>query len=324
MQQQFYYQMQWPRDNLFVTCFAHELYNYRYHWHDADYEIDILLKGKTEFCSGQNTYNLEENDVIFINPKVWHASFSREENSRALVLRFSDSAFSHFLKKDERLNFRLAPSSAATKDQEIYKKLRYYAATLLSVMGKDNPFQRLTARASFEMLLATICGLDSETEIAADQSRRSRETIERLMRFIDQHYAEKLSLDDVARYTHYNRTYVSTLFKNTMGINFHDYLTKVRLTNAIFQLAVTDKNMTQIAVDCGFSDLKTFNHRFRDIFGYLPAEYKQRLNPARIIQLQGQVYVSPDDPSVAEKLEEFMGVWRTPHQKGETAIDTGI
>ena len=78
MARQFYYQMQWPRDSLFVSCYAHELYNYRYHWHDSDYELDILLKGKGEFCSGQNTYYMEENDVILINPKVWHASFSQE------------------------------------------------------------------------------------------------------------------------------------------------------------------------------------------------------------------------------------------------------
>ncbi len=49
MEKQFYYQMQWPRDNLFISCYAHELFNYRYHWHDSDYEIDILLKGRAEF-----------------------------------------------------------------------------------------------------------------------------------------------------------------------------------------------------------------------------------------------------------------------------------
>ena len=32
MEKQFYYQMQWPRDNLFISCYAHELFNYRYHW----------------------------------------------------------------------------------------------------------------------------------------------------------------------------------------------------------------------------------------------------------------------------------------------------
>ena len=114
---------------------------------------------------------------------------------------------------------------------------------------------------------------------------------------------------DVYKRQHYNRTYVSTLFKNTMGINFHDYLTRVRLSMAIDQLAVTEKNITQIAIDCGFSDLKTFNHRFRSVFGYLPAEYRQRLNPSRIMQIRNQqVYVSPRDPEVAQKLEEFLAV----------------
>ena len=311
MARQFYYQMQWPRDSLFVSCYAHELYNYRYHWHDSDYELDILLKGKGEFCSGQNTYYMEENDVILINPKVWHASFSQEENSKALVLRFSESAFRSLLGKDERLHFDLPPSDAATRDREIYRKLRYYAARLLAAMGQKGPFQKLTARSSFEMFLSTLCDLNPAVEMISDPNKKSREIIDRLMKFIEQHWAEKLSLEDIAQYTHYNRTYVSTLFKNAVGINFHDYLTKVRLSNAIFQLAVTDKNMTQIALDCGFSDLKTFNHRFRDIFGYLPAEYKQRLDPAQVMQLQGQqIFVSPQDPSVAAKLAEYMDVWR--------------
>ncbi len=307
MQKQLYYQMQWPKDNLFIACCAHELYNYRYHWHNYEYEIDILLKGKAEYCCGQNTYYLEENDVIFVNPKVWHASFAREENSKALVIRFSDSAFKNFLKKDEHLIFDLPPSDSSTRDSAIYRRLRYYASMLLTSMDGDSPFQKLTAKASFEMLLSTLCESGPRTVKPADVNKRSRETMSRMIKFIEQHYMEKLSLDDIGQYTHYNRTYVSTLFKNTVGINFHDYLTKVRLSNAIFQLAVTDKNMTQIAVDCGFSDLKTFNHRFREIFGYLPAEYKQRLSPIHVVQLRDQqIYVSPDDVPTMNKLKEFV------------------
>ena len=202
MARQFYYQMQWPRDSLFVSCYAHELYNYRYHWHDSDYELDILLKGKGEFCSGQNTYYMEENDVILINPKVWHASFSQEENSKSLVLRFSESAFRSLLGKDERLHFDLPPSDAATRDGEIYRKLRYYAARLLAAMGQKGPFQKLTARSSFEMFLSTLCDLNPAVEMISDPNKKSREIIDRLMKFIEQHWAEKLSLEDIAQYTH--------------------------------------------------------------------------------------------------------------------------
>lgn len=326
MQDQFFYQMQWPRDRLFVSCYAHELFNYRYHWHDRDYELDILLRGRAEFCSGQNTYHLEENDVILINPRVWHASFALEENSMTLVLRFSDSAFSSFLGKNESLCFKLPPSCADTRDQEIYRKLRCFAAMLLSSMGQGGTYQNLFSRAAFEMLLTSLCGADHVREQTVDQNKKSQEAVERLLEFIAGHYAEKLSLDDLARYTHYNRTYVSTLFKNTVGIKFHDYLTKVRLANAIFQLALTGKNITQIAVDSGFSDLKTFDNRFRDIFGYLPAEYRQRLNLSHLTRLNGrqQLFISPDEPVVAKKLREFMNVWQTPDQRGADRFETSI
>lgn len=309
MQKQYYYQLQWPKDNLFISCYVHELYNYRYHWHDSDYEIDILLNGKAEFCSGQNTYYLEEDDVILINPGTWHASFSREENSRALVLRFSESAFKTFLKRDEQFCFLLPPSDEKTRNNRPYKKLRYYAALLLSSIEQEEPFQKFNSKAAIEMILSTVCQSGYRIEKVTEPNQKTRQIVERIVQFMGQHYTEKLSLDDVGQYAHYNRTYVSTLFKNTMGINFHDYLTRLRLSNAIFQLAVTDKNITQIAIDCGFSDLKTFNHRFRDIFGYLPTEYRQRLNPECIMHLwEHQVYISPENPKIANKLNEFLSI----------------
>lgn len=309
MPKAFFYPLQWPQDDLSGFCYAHELYNYRYHWHDSDYELCVLLSGRAEFCSGQNAYDLQENDVILINPGVWHASFSRDECSRALVFRFSDTAFGNICKRGERVLFQLPPSQEQTRQERIYKKLRYYAALLLFSMEQKELFQPLAARAAFEMLLATICEAPFQVEKTADPNRKNREAVQQVIQFIDQHYAEKLSLDDVGQYIHYNRTYVSTLFKNTMGINFHDYLTRVRLSVAIDQLATTEKNITQIAIDCGFSDLKTFNHRFRSVFGYLPAEYRQRLNPSRIMRVRNQqVYVSPRDPEVAQKLEEFLAV----------------
>ena len=37
------YQLDWPRENLSVRCFVHDVFNYRYHWHEDEYELNILL-----------------------------------------------------------------------------------------------------------------------------------------------------------------------------------------------------------------------------------------------------------------------------------------
>lgn len=39
------YQLDWPRENLSVRCFVHDVFNYRYHWHEDEYELNILLHG---------------------------------------------------------------------------------------------------------------------------------------------------------------------------------------------------------------------------------------------------------------------------------------
>ena len=42
------YKMEWPRERLTVRCFAHDIMNYRYHWHPDEYELNILLHGSQE------------------------------------------------------------------------------------------------------------------------------------------------------------------------------------------------------------------------------------------------------------------------------------
>jgi hypothetical protein len=49
----------------------------------------------------------------------------------------------------------------------------------------------------------------------------------------------------LARFSLYNRTYVSTLFKNTIGINFYEYLTRIHIQKALLELSSTSKSLTE-------------------------------------------------------------------------------
>ena len=73
-----------------------------------------------------------------------------------------------------------------------------------------------------------------------------------LLTYVEEHYAEKLALEDLADYAQYNRTYVSTLFKQMVGINFHEYLTRVRFQHALNDLTYTKENLTDIALKTAF------------------------------------------------------------------------
>lgn len=97
------YKMAWPKDNLYVEAYVHQVQNFRYHWHNDDYELNILLQGKQHFYQGTDLIDLEEDDVVLVNPNCGHASFCDPEGTIAFVLHFSSLGLKQFVKKKDSL-----------------------------------------------------------------------------------------------------------------------------------------------------------------------------------------------------------------------------
>ncbi len=303
------FQMQWPRDNLYIHCFVHELVYYRYHWHPEEYELNILLSGRLDYCRGLGTHPLSQDDVALVSPGVGHASFAHRPNTRALVIRFSAAAFKPFVKKGCRLEFPECLSTPETRDQERYRLLRFYAGQVLEAGHIAGPVGQLRAKAAMEMILVTLVTLFQPREAAAasEQDEGQKQLMGRLTAYMEKNYAQKLTLEDLAGEVQYNRTYISTLFKNTLGINFHEHLTRIRFQNALTELATTDKTLTQIAMDNGFSDLKSMNKFFKSVLHRTPAEYRLQLGPDFVRKRQDdRLYLSASDPLVAEKIDRYV------------------
>ena len=301
------YDWQWPRDGLYMDCFVHEIMNYRYHWHQDQYELNVLLHGSQEFCFDRSNVTLQEDDVILIPPGSGHASFAQQANTRALVLHFSASAFRPFVKKGTRYLFPDCISTEETRSDPQFRQIRFLISQIFEAAHRQSPYSQLRAKASLELMLATLCeSFHPQVVQITEEDASHQETFSRMIRYIEEHYSEKISLEDLAAFSQYNRTYVSTLFKNTVGVNFHEYLTRVRFQQALRKLASTQKTLTDIALDNGFSDLKSFNKIFRAFIGRNPSEYRAQLSPDRIIpDNYSRRYVLQDDPLIQRKLEEY-------------------
>ena len=89
-------------------------------------------------------------------------------------------------------------------------------------------------------------------------------------------------------------------------MNFYEYLTRLRFQQALYEMAATKKTLTDIALDNGFSDLKSFNKIFREAIGRSPSEYRAQLSPDRVIlEKEARRYVLQDDPLIQRKLKEY-------------------
>jgi AraC-like DNA-binding protein len=93
---------------------------------------------------------------------------------------------------------------------------------------------------------------------------------------MDHRYAEALDVPTLARIAHVSEAHFIRTFRATFGETPNRYLQRRRVERAMFLLRSTDRSVTDICMDVGFSSLGTFSRVFRDIVGESPTVYRRR------------------------------------------------
>jgi AraC-like DNA-binding protein/ligand-binding sensor protein len=101
--------------------------------------------------------------------------------------------------------------------------------------------------------------------------------ITRAKEFIHEHQTEELSLGQVAKAVNTSTFYFCKMFKKITGINFTDYLSRVRIEKAKNLLLNPNLRVSEIAFEVGFQSLTHFNRVFKKILGQSPTEYRAQL-----------------------------------------------
>ena len=132
-------------------------------------------------------------------------------------------------------------------------------------------------------------------------SREAEDLNRRLLRArdaMDRAYAEPLDVAAVAAVAHVSPAHFSRSFRVVFGETPHRYLQRRRVERSMFLLRETDRSITDVCLDVGFSSLGTFSRTFRAILGESPTAYRRRAVPVAV----------PDC---------FVRAWTRPSSSGE-------
>jgi AraC-like DNA-binding protein len=113
-------------------------------------------------------------------------------------------------------------------------------------------------------------------------SRDVEESNRRLLRArdaMDRAYAEPLDVRAVAAVAHVSEAHFIRQFRAVFGETPHRYLQRRRIERSMFLLRETDRSVTDICLDVGFSSLGSFSRTFREIVGEAPSAYRQGNGP---------------------------------------------
>ena len=104
-------------------------------------------------------------------------------------------------------------------------------------------------------------------------------SIARAKRFIHDNHSDDLSLHQVAKAVNMSAFYFCKMFKKATGLNFTDYVSRVRVEKAKNLLLNRNLRVSEIAYEVGFQSLTHFNRVFKRIMGQSPTDYRGQLSP---------------------------------------------
>ena len=148
----------------------------------------------------------------------------------------------------------------------------YFATRVMSARQQDSVVKLLTIFAEHLSMVSN--------QIVLREQNAELPVITRAKQFIMEHQTEELSLDQVARAVNTSKYYFCKMFKKATGINFTDYLSRIRTERAKNLLLNPNLRVSEIAYEVGFQSLTHFNRVFKRILGRSPTDYRHKFSRA--------------------------------------------
>lgn len=110
---------------------------------------------------------------------------------------------------------------------------------------------------------------------ARAKSSQSSRAVQDIITYLQKNYGEKITLKDLADHTSYTESECCRLFKRYTGSSIFTYLQNLRLEQSVSMLQQTDKPVSDIAYECGFSSTSYYIQRFREHFRETPLQFRK-------------------------------------------------
>lgn len=233
----------WKEKSIYTNC-----ENY-YPYEKEQVLINIVLAGKDELIpQSLSDFWLDlKNSLKQINP----------QHFKSIVIQLLNMLERNLQKFNIHLS-ELIPSTLYYSE---------YIASLSTVTSVRNEVENLFIKATLYISQLHNCAKSS-----------SHQAVNEAIKYIEENYTDKITLTEAADKVFLNASYLSLQFKKETGMNFVDYIKKVRIEKAMELLKRIDLKAYEICNCVGYQDYKYFTEVFKDFTGLSPLEYRQKIS----------------------------------------------
>lgn len=254
-----------------------------YHCHDH-LELAYIMSGVGKYYIEGEMYDVREGDLLILNPGVKHQAQPPQDGmvpTTEFFVGAADIQFpnyprnympvpkgGHIMRPTAEARRKIAKICASMEtENKVYREGRY-------VMLKAYLMQLIL------LIVREQCSATLPSGSYAFESVNKNYVVDRIIGYFQDHYSEKISLDQIAENMYLSPFYISKIFKSETGDTPIRYLINVRLERAKILLENGDNGSIQeIAAMVGYDDAYHFSKLFKKRYGMSPSEARKRANP---------------------------------------------
>lgn len=258
--------------------------NYPPHWH-TDLEIIMPLENIYTVRIDKSEYILSPGDILIIPSGEMHELIAPATGKRLIYL--VDHAIIREVNGFDSIYNKFFPCALFKKCDNMagYEQL---VALLMQISDELNAARPLYDACIHSLILhffvlAGRIQLNCSEKFPGVKSQKQQAYIDiffNLCTYMNEHCTEDLSLEMLASMTGFSKSHFIRLFKEFAGVSYYEYLTKRRMTLAeIMLLDHPELCIADIAMQCGFNSLATFNRVFKSAHNCTPTDYRKKYTP---------------------------------------------
>lgn len=257
---------------------------------DSGLILFFCLRGTCTVRTAQMNRHLNEAALYVLPPLTLHA-VECPADAGLLMLRLAPEVL-QTAGWTEETSVDCCLTDGGTKDA-LQLEVRQRYAALFRAFFQDP--QDAACREQAAALAALLRQRYAAGNVRASGSAETMARLEKLLRRVQQHWKEPLSLASLAREQFLSESYLARLFRLHMGQTFTEYLTTVRLEHAATELVGGDRSITEIAYDNGFRSVNSFIKFFARKYGQTPGQYRKDRRAAQADARGGGIDGDPAD-----------------------------
>ena len=235
---------------------------------ERDYVILYVVSGQITVNMDAKLYQVKEEEILLGN-SLSHIRLKMESSAVYSKLFFSETALRKY-NPGREYRFFCTPgkreSEAYTQAKEYLNKILTFSITR---QMESRPFEGTALLYQLLDILVQNFPDDQGGEGFYDAEKR------KVLQYLEAHYQEHITLRTVADNTYLSYHNLSHRFQSIFGKKFYELLDETRMRHVLDDLLYTDKSITRIAADNGYSSSSVLNRNFRSRYGMVPGEYRK-------------------------------------------------